>query len=188
MGKTYPEIDADLQAWIEQQKMFFVATAPTGEEGHINCSPKGLDSFRVLAARQVAYLDLTGSGVETIAHLRQNGRIVFMFCAMNGPPKIVRLHGRGRVVLPDSADWSELSSHFPELPGMRSIIVADLSRISDSCGYGVPKYEYAEDRPTLIDYSEKLGPVGMAEYRAKKNVVSIDELPGVDVDAAATDG
>ena len=140
MGKSYDRITPELSNWIEQQRIFFVATAPLAGDGFINCSPKGMDTFRILGPRHVAYLDLTGSGVETIAHARENGRIVFMFCAFEGPPKIVRLHGRSEVLVPDSPEFQAVASHFPEYLGPRAIIRALLTRISDSCGYGVPRY------------------------------------------------
>ena len=138
MGKSYDGITPELANWIEQQRIFFVATAPLAGDGFINCSPKGMDTFRILGPRDVAYVDLTGSGVETIAHARENGRIVFMFCAFEGPPKIVRLHGRSEVLVPDSPEFQAVASHFPAYPGHRAIIRALLTRISDSCGYGVP--------------------------------------------------
>jgi hypothetical protein len=143
VGKLYGEITLDLGTWLKQQPLFFVATSPLADDGFVNCSPKGMDSFRVLGPTQVAYLDLTGSGVETISHLRENGRIVFMFCAFTGLPKIVRLHGTGEVFTPGSPDWSQLREHFPEHLGERAIVSASLTRISDSCGFAVPQLEFA---------------------------------------------
>ena len=180
MGKIYEEITPELIAWIEQQHLFFVATAPLGNTGHINCSPKGLDTFRILDSKRVAYLDLTGSGAETIAHLRENGRIVFMFCALEGPPKIVRFHGKGNVITPSSTDWPALRSSFPGYPGARAIILADITRVTDSCGYGVPKYEYLEERDTLERWAEAKGIEGLPLYRKQKNARSIDNLPSLD--------
>ncbi len=119
MGKLYEEITPGLSAWLKAQRMFFVGTAPLAADGMVNCSPKGMDTFRILGPRQVTYLDLTGSGVETIAHLRENRRIVFMFCAFSGPPKIVRLHGTGEVITPGSTEWDGLREGFPEVPGCK---------------------------------------------------------------------
>lgn len=181
MGKTFDEITPQLSEWIGQQRMFFVATAPLAGDGLINCSPKGMNTFRILGPRDVAYLDLTGSGIETIAHSRENGRIVFMFCAFDGPPKIVRLHGTSEVVLAGSLEFQSLASHFPEYLGQRAIIRARLTRISDSCGYAVPRYEYVSERDTLIRSAEAKGPEGLRKYRHEKNARSLDGLPGVDV-------
>jgi hypothetical protein len=180
MGKSYDGITPDLSKWIERQRIFFVATAPLAKEGLVNCSPKGMDTFRILGAREVAYLDLTGSGVETIAHARENGRIVFMFCAFEGPPKIVRLHGTGDVCTAGSPEYDLLSPLFPAYPGRRAIVRARLTRISDSCGYAVPKYHHAGERDTLSRWSESKGEDGLARYRREKNVHSLDGLPGLD--------
>jgi hypothetical protein len=179
MSSTYNEITPELSAWIAAQHLFFVATAPLSQSGHINCSPKGLATFRVLGPRAVAYLDLTGSGAETIAHLRENGRIVFMFCEMSGAPKIVRLHGTGRVVLPGTAEWAEHAPRFEPHPGARTIVLADIERVSDSCGFGVPKYEYVRQRRGLATWAESKGTAGLAQYREEKNSKSIDGLPGL---------
>ena len=179
MGKTFTEIDADLRAFIAAQHVFFVATAPLSAGGHVNLSPKGLDTFRVLGPTTAAYLDLTGSGVETVAHLRENGRLTFLFCAFAGRPRIVRLQGRGRAVLPTDAEWPALLAEFPPMDGARAVIVLDADRISDSCGYGVPRYEYAGERTQLPDWADKKGPDGVKEYQAKKNAASIDGLPGL---------
>ena len=161
MGKLYPELDERLTKFIARQSVFFVATAPClaadGDGGHVNLSPKGYrDTFAVLGPLQVAYLDLTGSGAETIAHLRQNGQITMMFCSFDRQPKILRLYGAGRVVLPGAADWDDLAAHFPatglggnERGSERAIIVVDLDRIADSCGYAVPVMELAEERDVL---------------------------------------
>lgn len=138
MAKTYEKIDDKLADWIKQQHLFFVATAPLTRDGHINCSPKGGDSFRVLDPVTVAYQDLTGSGAETIAHLRENGRVVIMFCAFDGAPRIVRLHGRGEALAPGHADFASLAARFPQHLGTRAFIRITVSRISDSCGYAVP--------------------------------------------------
>lgn len=180
MGKIYQEITPELIAWVNQQHLFFVATAPLASAGHINCSPKGLDTLRIIGPRRVAYLDLTGSGAETIAHLRENGRIVFMFCALAGPPKIVRFHGRGEAITPASPAWAELRLAFPDYPGARTIILADITRVSDSCGYGVPTFEYVEDRDTLERWAEAKGAEALPLYRNQKNARSIDGLPSLD--------
>ncbi|MDF1662993.1 MAG: pyridoxamine 5'-phosphate oxidase family protein, partial [Planctomycetota bacterium] len=140
MGKTYPEIGEAQRAFIEKQKMFFVATAPLTGEGHVNLSPKGLNTFRVMGPRQVAYLDLIGSGVETISHIRENGRITLMFCAFEGPPNILRLYGQGRVIEPEDDEWSYWVDQFPEFQGRRSVIEIEVSRVADSCGYSIPMF------------------------------------------------
>jgi hypothetical protein len=179
MGKTFTELDDRLRAFVAEQQMFFVATAPLSREGHINLSPKGLDTFRILGPRQVAYLDLTGSGVETIAHLRENGRLTIMFCAFAAAPRILRLYGTGRCVQPDDADWQHYREAFPTYPGIRSVIVMDIERIADSCGYAVPRYDLRDQRTQLNDYAERKGEAGLAQYRAEKNAKSIDGLPGL---------
>jgi len=180
MGKTFDAIDESLEAFLRGQRVFFVATAPLAAEGHLNCSPKGLDTFTVIDGRTVAYLDLTGSGVETIAHLRENARIVLMFSAFDGPPKIVRLHGRGTVVEPADESFAALRARFPaHHDGVRSVIRIAVARISDSCGYGVPRYEFVAERPQMAAWVEKKGPDGLVQYRAAKNRESIDGLPGV---------
>ncbi|UUO06846.1 pyridoxamine 5'-phosphate oxidase family protein [Blastopirellula sp. J2-11] len=180
MGKIYETIDDRVSQFIARQKLFFVATAPLAADGLINLSPKGLDSFRILDEKTVAYLDLTGSGVETIAHAKENGRITVMFCAFDGPPNILRLYGQAEVLEPDHADFASLRELFPHMPGTRSIIRVHVRRIADTCGYAVPKYEFVEDRTQLIDYSVAKGPDGMVEYRRQKNTTSLDGLPGLD--------
>lgn len=164
---------------MAQQRLFFVATAPAAD-GHINCSPKGTNSLRILGPHELAYLDLTGSGVETIAHLQQNGRIVVMLCAFEGPPKIVRFHGIGQVYRLGSAEFDQYLPHFEAIAGARAIIHVQVSRISDSCGQGVPRYEYQGERQLLEPWAEKKGADGMRQYRQLKNSVSIDQLPGLD--------
>jgi hypothetical protein len=173
------EIDATLRKFIEAQPMFFVATAPLSAEGHLNLSPKGLDAFRILGPKQVAYVDVTGSGVETIAHLKENGRIIFMFCAFQGPPKIVRLHGHGRAIEPSVPEFAALAAHFPAYASVRSIIVADITRVADSCGYGVPLMKLEGTRQQHFAWAAKKGPDGLKTYRKEKNSRSIDGLPGV---------
>lgn len=179
MGKTYETIDERLREWINRQKMFFVSTAPLSGEGLINCSPKGLETFRILDEREVAYLDLTGSGIETVAHLKENGRIVIMFCSFDRNPLIVRLHGRGLVHPKGSTEFDDLVTRFDPLPGTRAIIHMQVQRISDSCGYGVPMYEYAGQRTALTEWAAKKGEDGVAEYQMKHNANNIEGLPGM---------
>jgi Pyridoxamine 5'-phosphate oxidase len=180
VGKIHPTIDDSIRKFIGAQPLFFVGTAPLDSSGHINVSPKGLDTFRVLGPRTVAYLDLTGSGIETVSHLKENGRIVLMFCAFQGPPKILRLHGRGKVVEPGQKDFLEIAAHFAEHEGMRAIIVIEVSRISDSCGYSVPLLQYQGERDQLTAWSNKLGSEGLTKYRQEKNQKSIDQIPGLE--------
>lgn len=179
MGKVYEGIDAGLEAFIGRQRLFFVGTAPTSLDGRLNLSPKGLETFRVLGPKSVAYLDLVGSGIETVAHLRENGRITILFCAFEGSPLIVRLYGRGRVVEPGDAEWAGLIAGFAEYPGARSMIVVDVDRIADSCGFAVPLYEFKGDRSQLVDYANNKGPDGLEQYKAQKNRRSIDGLDGL---------
>jgi hypothetical protein len=179
MGKVYEQLNDALVDFIGRQHVFFVGTAPDSPDDHLNVSPKGLDTFRILGPNSVAYLDLTGSGIETVAHLRQNGRITIMFCAFEGRPLILRLHGRGRVVEPGDPGWDGLIAEFPEYPGIRSVIVVDVERVADSCGFAVPVYEYKGERAQLIDYANKKGPEAMEEYKAQKNKSSIDGIAGL---------
>jgi hypothetical protein len=179
MGKRYDKLELTLQSWIAEQKIFFVSTAPSSPNGHINCSPKCGDTFLVLSDDQVAYMDLTGSGVETIAHLQENGRMVIMFCAFEGPPKIVRLHGSGDILYPDNPEYSALLGRFPSHPGARAIVRLSISRISDSCGYSVPFFDYVGPRDSLDRWAESKGPVGLENYRREKNRESIDGVPGL---------
>jgi Pyridoxamine 5'-phosphate oxidase len=180
MGKVYEEIDDRIREFLLAQKVFFVATAPSAVDGHVNVSPKGLsDSFAVLGPHRVAYLEYGGSGIETIAHLRDNGRIVLMVCAFDGPPKIVRLHGRGREVLAGDPAAAALLAAFPvpPHPGLRSVIVIDVDRVSDSCGYGVPLMRYEGDRDLLVQFWSRKSPEEVAEYHATRNANSIDGMP-----------
>ncbi len=179
MGKLFDEITPELKKWIVKQKMFFVATAPLSADQHINCSPKGLDSFRVLDTHTVAYQDLTGSGIETIAHLRENKRIVIMFCAFDGPPKIVRLHGTGEAIVPGDTDFDTLLKEFPNRRGTRSFIRIQVTRISDSCGYSVPLYEFKKDRDVLDKWVDAKTDEQIKEYRLAKNRESIDGIKGL---------
>jgi Pyridoxamine 5'-phosphate oxidase len=179
MGKIHERLDDRLIEFITKQHLFFVGTAPDSPDGHLNVSPKGLDTFRILGPKSVAYLDLTGSGIETVAHLRQNGRITILFCAFEGRPLILRLHGRGRVVEPGVPEWGDLIAGFPTYPGVRSVVVVDVERIADSCGYAVPLYEYKGNRSQLIAYANNKGPEGMEKYKAQKNRASIDGVAGL---------
>lgn len=177
MAKSFDCITEELQDFICAQHLFFVATAPLAASGHLNLSPKGLESFRVLSPHRVAYLDLTGSGNETSAHLQENGRITLMFCAFQEPPQILRLYGQGRTVLPTDAEWSSLYPLFSPLPGARQIIAAEIERVQTSCGFGVPLYNYKAQRQTLIQWASKKGEQGLQIYQQQKNQISIDGLP-----------
>jgi pyridoxamine 5'-phosphate oxidase-like protein len=179
MGKTYESIDEKLKEWLLAQKVFFVATAPLSQEGHVNCSPKDGESFRTLDERTVVYLDLTGSGVETIAHVKENERIVLMFCAFTGAPKIVRLHGHGEIIEPKHPEFESIRAMFPLTVGVRSFIKVHLTRISDSCGYGVPLYEFRGHRTQLEAWAKHKGEESLVEYQMKYNSQSIDRLEGV---------
>jgi hypothetical protein len=195
MARTYDEIDDHMRAWIARQPMFFVGSAPLAHDGHINVSPKGPGgTLKVLGPRRVAYLDYVGSGAETIAHIRENGRVVVMFCAFEGPPRIVRLHGRGEFVLADDPRFEDLLEEAgfeePTIPeGRRAIVVVDVTRIGSSCGYGVPLMEYAGERPHMDASTRKRvrveGPEAYVNYQQEHNVRSLDGLPGVPERAAA---
>ena len=179
MGKVYDAIDQKLSAWLSAQKIFFVATAPLSEQGHVNCSPKDSRSFQILDERTVVYLDLTGSGVETIAHVKENGRIVLMFCAFSGAPNIVRMHGQGEVIESHHEDFLTLKARFGIVPGLRSFIRVHLTRVSTSCGFGVPLYEFLGDRNQLAAWAEHKGAEKLVEYQHEKNAISIDGLRGI---------
>jgi len=189
MGKTFDVIDARLRSWIESQPLFFVATAPLAEDGHVNVSPKGpIEMLRVLDETSVAYLDLIGSGAETIAHVSENGRIVIMLCAFEGPPRIVRLHGRAEVIEADDARFDALVARadFPQVAvpqSRRAVVSVQLQRIADSCGYGVPLMSYEGQRPHMEAWAAKKLRVGGAEalrdYEREKNSLSIDGLPAL---------
>jgi Pyridoxamine 5'-phosphate oxidase len=185
MGKVYDGIDAGLARWIERQPVFFVATAPLAADGLVNLSPKGeIGTFRVVDAHTFAYLDLIGSGIETVAHLRENSRICVMLCSFAGKPTIVRLHGTGRVVRPDDPGFDEALAGFGEAGAsrrsyVRSVIVVQVARVSDSCGYGVPRMELVEERPTLDAVWGARDEARVAAYQAEKNAMSLDGLPGV---------
>jgi hypothetical protein len=175
----YDGIDDDLAGWLDRQPLWFVATAPLAADGHVNVSPRGHDTFSVLGPRRVAWVDFTGSGIETVAHLRENGRICLMFCSFDQRPRIVRLHGRGTVALPGEALYDDVVARHPAHPSTRAVIVVDVDRVSDSCGFGVPVMDLVGERDLLRLGAEKRGPDGLAAYRADKNATSIDGLPGM---------
>ena len=177
MAKFYDSILDQHREFIAKQKMFFVASAPLSPDGHVNLSPKGSDSFRVLSDRQVAYMDIIGSGNETSAHLLENGRVTFMFCAFEGPPNILRLYGRGRTILPDHNEWKNLAKHFQLRLVTRQIIVADIEKVQTSCGFSVPLYEHMGERDHAEKWALNKGADGLEAYKAEKNRVSIDGLP-----------
>jgi hypothetical protein len=179
VAERFASISDDLGQWWSEQPLFFVATAPGGNDGHVNLSPKGLDTLRILGPQRVVYLDLTGSGVETIAHLRDNGRITLMACAFNGAPRISRIYGAGIVHELDSPEFAQLAGHFDDLPGRRAIIDIAVDRVTTSCGYAVPLMDLVGDRDRLLDWASAKGEDALVEYRATKNARSIDELPGV---------
>jgi predicted pyridoxine 5'-phosphate oxidase superfamily flavin-nucleotide-binding protein len=179
MGKVYERIDGNVRDFIEAQKMFFVATAPLSADGSVNLSPKGYDSFRILDDRTVAYLDLGGSGIETLAHVRENGRITIMFMAMDGPANIVRLHGRGEVTAFEDEGFAELMALFPGFVRARNIVKVHVSRISDSCGWGIPHFDYKGDREQLMRWVEHKTEDAWREKTYTAGALSIDGLPGL---------
>ena len=180
MVEVHAAIDGQVREFIEAQRMFFVGSAPLDRDGHVNVSPKGGDSFRIIGPATVAYIDYTGSGVETIAHLRENRRIVVMFCSFDGRPNIIRLHGRGRVIEPHDVDFPTLLGLFKPDPGVRAIIRIDVDRISGSCGYAVPQYHYEGQRTQLAQWASRKGEDGLRKYRVEKNARSIDGLPALE--------
>lgn len=165
--------------FIKKQHIFFVGTSPLSQEGHINLSPKGLDCFRVLSDNKCAYMDLISSGNETSAHTLENGRITFMFCSFEGAPVILRLYGKGFTVLPGSKEWDEYAAHFTIYPSTRQIIVADISKVQSSCGFGVPLYKYEGEREIHFEWAAKKGEEGLKNYINEKNLQSMDGLPTV---------
>ena len=176
MAKFASTLTPSHLAFIAAQKIYFVASAPA--HGRVNLSPKGMDTFRVLSTTRVGYLDVTGSGNETAAHLLENGRVTLMMCSFTAAPLIFRIYGRGRVVQPADADWPQLRPLFgPPLAGERQLVLAEIESIQNSCGFGVPFFDYTGERPTLLDYAEKKGPAGMAAYRTQHNLRSIDGRP-----------
>ena len=179
MSDRHRSITPEISTWIREQRMFFVATAPSALDGHINVSPKGGDSFRVLDPLEVVYQDFTGSGAETAAHVRENGRIVVMFCAFEGPPKIVRIHGHATLIEVEDPGYAEFVKLFPANPGTRAFIHIRVDRVSDSCGYSVPLYQFQSQRETLDRWASKKTPEGLKAYRAAKNRQSMDGLPAL---------
>lgn len=177
MAKFFESIKEHHQAFIENQKMFFVSSAPLSAEGHVNLSPKGIDSFKILSPNKVAYMDIIGSGNETSAHLLENGRITIMFCAFEGPPNILRLYGKGYTVLPGDGDWPALAAQFKLQLATRQIIVADVYTVQTSCGFSVPLYEYLGERDHAQKWAENKGAEGLETYKTEKNLVSLDGLP-----------
>ena len=185
MGKVFDIVDEKLAGWLRVQHVFFVSTAPLAGDGHVNVSPKGMaGTFAVLGERQVGYVDYFGSGAETIAHLTENGRIVVMCCAFDGRPRIVRLHGRGRVVFPTDSSFAALRAEFGKDGdhAVRAIIVVDVTRISDSCGYAVPQLAFVADRDLLERHNAKRPPEYFERYALGSNRVSIDGLPALGSD------
>jgi hypothetical protein len=179
VGKTYEGIDDELSAWLTRQPLWFVATAPLAADGHVNLSPRGHDTLSVLGPHRVAWVDYTGSGIETVAHLRENGRVCLMFCSFDTRPKIVRLHGRGTVAMPGQPAYDDVVARHPAHPSTRCVIVVDVERVSSSCGFGVPVMELVGERDLLRVGAERRGAEGLAAYRAEKNAASIDALPGL---------
>jgi hypothetical protein len=182
MSKAIETINPELAGWISRQKIFFVATAPLAADGHVNCSPKGGDCFRIFSPMSAGYLDYTGSGAETIAHLKDNGRIAIMFCAFEGPPQIVRLHGRGEVLEAAHSEFTTLAAGFPSHSGARAIIRVAVTRVSISCGHAVPFFDYRAHRDLLDRWSDAKGQEGIREYHRAKNRKSIDGLPALAAD------
>jgi hypothetical protein len=179
VGKVYDGIDDELAAWLTAQPVWFVATAPLAADGRVNLSPRGHDSLSVLGPHRVAWVDYTGSGIETIAHLRENGRICLMFCSFDHRPRIVRLHGHGSVALPGEPVFDEVVARHPDHPSTRAVVDVTVDRVSASCGFGVPVMTLVGERDLLRLGAEKRGPDGLAAYRAEKNAASIDDLPGL---------
>ncbi|HEX2617492.1 MAG TPA: pyridoxamine 5'-phosphate oxidase family protein [Flavobacteriales bacterium] len=176
MAKFFDVLDERLMDFIRKQRIFFTGTATP--EGRVNVSPKGLDTFRILGPSRVGYLDATGSGNETAAHLLANGRVTFLFCAFDGPPLILRIYGHGRSVQPHQDEWAAVRPHFgPSITGERQLIIADIDQVQTSCGYGVPLYDFKADRTQLEAWAAHKGPDGLVAYRAEKNRASIDGLP-----------
>ena len=179
MGKVLSDgFDEDLRAWVQDQPMFFVGTAPSSG-GHVNISPKGYDTLRVLGPRRVAYRDLTGSTAETVAHLRDDGRIVLLWCGFDRTARLVRAHGTGRVLVAGDPGWDELDTALPAMRGARAIVEVDVERVSTSCGYTVPRMEVVEERPTMHKWVDAKSDEDLVVYRRRNNAVSIDGLPAL---------
>ncbi|OIJ20721.1 pyridoxamine 5'-phosphate oxidase [Anaerobacillus alkalidiazotrophicus] len=176
MGTVYSSILPKHEEFIRKQRIFFVGSAPLTAEGHVNISPKGHDVLRIFSSNDVAYLDLTGSGNETSAHLKENGRITFMFLAFEGPPMILRLYGSGSVILPGTPEWAGMAKHFDILPGARQIIHAKIETVKTSCGFSVPFYSYEGERDTLQQWATNKSEQDLEEYRKQKNSISMDGI------------
>ena len=177
MAKFFDALSDRLIAFIEAQHLFFVASAPAGAAGRVNVSPKGMDTLRVVDPRTIAYLDLTGSGAETAAHVAENGRLTFMWCSFGEAPLILRAYGRGEIVRPSDPAWAEWAARFPALPGARQIVVLHVESGQTSCGFAVPRYALEAERPTLVEWAENRGSDGIAAYQRERNALSIDGLP-----------
>ncbi|MFL0162289.1 pyridoxamine 5'-phosphate oxidase family protein [Aquirufa salirivi] len=177
MGKFYDSISSAHREFMEQQHLFFVGTAPLQGDGRVNVSPKGLEAFRVVDDHTVAYMDIISSGNETSAHTLENGRITFMFCSFDKTPNILRLYGKGFVVLPNSPLWEEYAPHFTIYPSTRQIIVGKIDLVQTSCGYGVPMYEYQGERDIHFTWANQMGSEKLEQYMVEKNMTSLDGLP-----------
>ena len=183
MSKTYPALTSELKTWIAQQPLFFLASAPLQADGHINLSPRGLDSLRIINDQELVILDFTGSGNETAAHLHENARLTVMLCAFSGDPKILRLYGHGEVIRPGQPAWPAHRALFePVLAGVRQLFVLKLDRIQTSCGFGVPLMDFVAQRDMLLEWARKKGPDGITTYQLNKNARSIDGLPAPGLD------
>ncbi|MFJ7512524.1 pyridoxamine 5'-phosphate oxidase family protein [Peribacillus simplex] len=176
MAKYFPEMLSEHQKFIKKQHLFFIASAPLDAEGHVNLSPKGYDTLRILSSTEIAYLDLTGSGNETSGHISENARITFMFCAFEGPPLILRLYGSGKVILPDTEEWDQMIGHFEMMPGARQIILAKIHKVQTSCGYSIPFMTYSSERETLIRSNIKKDEAELENYLREKNSSTIDGI------------
>jgi hypothetical protein len=183
MAKDYQEIDERIQRWVEAQRMFFVSTAPRADDGLINCSPKGLDGLRILGPKQMVYADIGGSGIETVAHLKENARITIMLCALSGPPKIFRFYGKGRCVEPHEEGFADFVELFPNMPTIRNFVVIEIQRIRDSCGYGVPLYEFNGERESMRNYVTAKTEDEIVQRRIENNEKSLDGLDGLNIEA-----
>ena len=177
MGKTYQAIGDEHREFIERQHVFFVASAPLAADGHVNLSPKGLEALHVIDPNTVMYLDLTGSGNETAAHVTENGRLTLMFCAFDGHPKILRLYCRGQIVTRGTPGWADALAHFPHFPGIRQIVIGRVESVQTSCGFGVPLLSFTGQRDQLPRWAENRGEAAMVEYRRTRNTISLDGLP-----------
>lgn len=176
VGKLFPAILPEHEAFMKKQRIFFVGSAPLQSDGHVNISPKGYDVLRIFSPTEVAYLDLTGSGNETSAHLNENGRITLMFIAFEAAPLILRLYGNGRVILPGMSEWDQLSKHFELLPGTRQIILVKVNEVKTSCGFSVPFFSFSGDRDTLQQWATTKSEQDLLAYHREKNTISMDGI------------